>query len=69
MRNLFCWSQQISTPLTMIMPGQKEKKGTPKEQALEQKKNQNEQNPIYYKNIVREEKGFPQRGYNYSVGD
>ena len=44
--------------------------GTPKEQAIEQeKRDKNEANPIYYENIVREAKGFPQRGYNYSAGD
>ena len=33
------------------------------------KRNRNEMNSIYYENIVREEKGFPERGYNYSAGD
>lgn len=45
-------------------------KTTQIERAIEQdKQNRNEQNSIYYENIVREEKGFPQRGYNYSAGD
>ena len=45
-------------------------KTTLKERAKEQdKQNRNEQNPIYYENIVRENKKYPQRGYNYSNGD
>jgi oligoendopeptidase F len=44
--------------------------GTPAQQAIEQeKRNRNELNSIYYENIVREKKEYPQRGYNYSAGD
>jgi hypothetical protein len=44
--------------------------GTPAQQAIEQeKRNRNEVNSIYYENIVREKKEYPQRGYNYSAGD
>jgi hypothetical protein len=44
--------------------------GTPAQQAIEQEKqNRNEVNSIYYENIVREKKEYPQRGYNYSAGD
>ena len=44
--------------------------GTPAKQAIEQeKRNRNEVNSIYYENIVREKKEYPQRGYNYSTGD
>lgn len=44
--------------------------GTPAQQATEQeKRDKNEVNSIYYENIVREKKEYPQRGYNYSAGD
>ena len=44
--------------------------GTPAKQAIEQeKRDRNEVNSIYHENIVREKKGYPQRGYNYSAGD
>lgn len=42
------------------------KAGDPEEQ---NKKNLNEINPIFYENIVREKKGYPERGYNYVNGD
>lgn len=43
---------------------------TPAEQAIEQeKRDRNEVNSIFYENIVREKKEYPQRGYNYSTGD
>ena len=44
--------------------------GTPAQQTNEQvKRDKNEANSIYYENIVREKKEYPQRGYNYSAGD
>ena len=44
----------------------KVKAGDPVEQ---NKKNLNELNPIFYENIVREKKGYPERGHNYVNGD
>ena len=44
--------------------------GTPAQQAKEQvKRDRDEANSIYYENIVRAKKEYPQRGYNYSAGD
>jgi hypothetical protein len=62
--------QEICTSVTYNEDMANGKIGTPAQQAIEQEKqNRNEVNSIYYENIVREKKEYPQRGYNYSAGD